>query len=313
MKKLSLFGFIAVFAVLFTSCSDDDKKTDNSISGIASRTEDLSLLVKALDKAGLVETLKTGNYTVFAPTNDAFIEAGYDEAAIANLPASGVPALRELLLNHVVNGKNLSSALSNNMYVKTLGKGAASAANTLSMHIGVTGSGATTVVTLNGGAEVITADVEASNGVVHIVDEVIGLPTVVTHALANSNFSQLVELLSAQGLVPTLNGTASSPFTVFAPVNSAFTPAVLGVYTGLATSDLRTQVLTYHVVGGANVLANAIPSGNILTLQGESFTITGTAINDAGTTTNKNIILTDVQCSNGVIHAIDGVLLPAFN
>lgn len=309
MKKSSLFGLIALFALLFSSCSDDDKKTDNSIAGIASRTEDLSLLVKALDKAGLVETLKTGNYTVFAPTNDAFIDAGYTEAVIDALPESGIPALREILLNHVVSGKNLSTSLSNNQYVKTLGKGAASATNTLSMHIGVVGA----TVTLNGGAQVVTPNVEASNGVVHIVDEVIGLPTVVTHAVANSNFSQLVELLSAQGLVSTLSGTPSSPFTVFAPVNSAFTPAVLGVYTGLATSDLRTQVLTYHVVGGANVLANAIPSGNIPTLQGEGFTITGTAIDDAGTTTNKNIILTDVQCSNGVIHAIDGVLLPAFN
>lgn len=312
MKKLSLFGFIAVFAILFTSCSDDDKSTDNSIAGIASGTEDLSLLVKALDKAGLVETLKTGNYTVFAPTNEAFINAGYTEAAIDALPSSGIPALRELLLNHVVSGKTLSTALSNNLYVKTLGKGAASSSNTLSMHIGLTGSGSATVVTLNGGAQVVTADIEASNGVVHIVDEVISLPTIVTHATANTNFSTLATLLTNQNLVSTLQGTSGSPFTVFAPVNTAFDSATLSLYGGLST-DNKTAVLLYHVVGGVNVLSNAIPTGNINTLQGQAFTITGTSINDEGSTVNKNIILTDVQCSNGIIHAIDKVLLPNLN
>lgn len=312
MKKLSFLGFIAVFAILFTSCSDDDKSTDNSIAGIASKTEDLSLLVKALDKAGLVETLKTGNYTVFAPTNDAFIEAGYTEAAIDALPTTGIPALRELLLNHVITGKTLSTALSNNLYVKTLGKGAASSTNTLSMHIGVTGTGSATAVTLNGGAQVITADIEASNGVVHIVDEVIGLPTIVTHATANTNFSTLATLLTNQNLVSTLQGTSGSPFTVFAPVNTAFDSATLSLYGGLSTEN-KTAVLLYHVVGGVNVLSNAIPTGNINTLQGQTFSITGTSINDEGSTVNKNIILTDVQCSNGIIHAIDKVLLPNLN
>lgn len=312
MKKLSFLGFIAVFAILFTSCSDDDKSTDNSIAGIASKTEDLSLLVKALDKAGLVETLKTGNYTVFAPTNDAFIEAGYTEAAIDALPTTGIPALRELLLNHVITGKTLSTALSNNLYVKTLGKGAASSTNTLSMHIGVTGTGSATAITLNGGAQVITADIEASNGVVHIVDEVIGLPTIVTHATANTNFSTLATLLTNQNLVSTLQGTSGSPFTVFAPVNTAFDSATLSLYGGLSTEN-KTAVLLYHVVGGVNVLSNAIPTGNINTLQGQAFSITGTSINDEGSTVNKNIILTDVQCSNGIIHAIDKVLLPNLN
>lgn len=306
MKKLSLFGFIAIFAILFVSCSDDDTTKDNSIAGIASRTEDLSLLVKALDKAGLVETLKTGNFTVFAPTNDAFIAAGYTEATIDALPSSGIPALREILLNHVVSGKTLSTALSNNMYVKTLGKGAASTTNTLSMHIGVVG----TTVTLNGGAQVVTADIEASNGVVHVVDEVIGLPTVVTHAVANSNFSTLVELLSGAGLVPTLNGTASSPFTVFAPNNAAFTTFESqnpGTLVSL-TSGQVTSVLTYHVVGGANVLSTGIPA-SATTLESGILQFSGTTITDEAER-QTGIIAVDIQASNGVIHVVNNVLLP---
>jgi len=199
-------------------------------------------------------------------------------------------------------------------YVKTLAKGSASSTNTLSMYIDLTSGVKINGGSTNGGANVVltSANIAASNGVIHVVDNVIGLPTVVNHAIANPSFATLTTLLSAQGLVPTLSGTASSPFTVFAPVESAFNSATLSLY-GSLSSDLKTQVLTYHVVGGANVLANAIPSGNITTLQGQGFTISGTAINDAGTDVNKNIILTDVQCSNGVVHAIDNVLIPNFN
>jgi uncharacterized surface protein with fasciclin (FAS1) repeats len=314
IKKMSL----ACIALAMLSCSDDDNNsttTDNTVTGIALRTPDLSLLVKALTKAGLADDLQAaGPFTVFAPTNQAFIDAGYTATVIDNLPASEVPALTQLLLNHVVSGARQSSSLTDDSYIKTLGKGSASATNTLSMFVDTTGG-----VTLNGSSSVITTsngvtfNIIASNGVIHLVDEIITLPTIVDHALANDNFSTLAGLLSAQGLVPTLDGTQSSPFTVFAPVNSAFNATVLGVY-GSLSNDNKTNVLKYHVVGGVNVLSNGIPSGQIGTLfTGNSFSITGTAVNDDGSDVNKNIILTDVQCSNGVIHAVDGVLLPSFN
>jgi uncharacterized surface protein with fasciclin (FAS1) repeats len=309
---------LACIALAMLSCSDDDNNsttTDNTVTGIALRTPDLSLLVKALTKAGLADDLQAaGPFTVFAPTNQAFIDAGYTATVIDNLPASEVPALTQLLLNHVVSGARQSSSLTDDSYIKTLGKGSASATNTLSMFVDTTGG-----VTLNGSSSVITTsngvtfNIIASNGVIHLVDEIITLPTIVDHALANDNFSTLAGLLSAQGLVPTLDGTQSSPFTVFAPVNSAFNATVLGVY-GSLSNDNKTNVLKYHVVGGVNVLSNGIPSGQIGTLfTGNSFSITGTAVNDDGSDVNKNIILTDVQCSNGVIHAVDGVLLPSFN
>lgn len=309
---------IACIALTMLSCSDDDNNStpvDNTVTGLAVRTPDLSLLVQALTKAGLADDLQAaGPFTVFAPTNQAFINAGYTAAAIEALPASGIPALRELLLNHVVSGAAVqSSGLTDDSYIKTLGKGAASSTNTLSMFVDTTGG-----VTLNGSSSVITTtnggtfNIIASNGVIHLVDEVITLPTIVDHAIANDNFTDLVELLSAQGLVPTLDGTVSSPFTVFAPINSAFTPAVEGVY-GSLTSDNKTNLLKYHVVGGVNVLSNAIPTGQIGTLfTGNSFSITGVSIDDASAT-NKTIIVKDVQCSNGIIHAVDGVLIPAFN
>ncbi|MFT7251607.1 MAG: putative surface protein with fasciclin (FAS1) repeats, partial [Flavobacterium sp.] len=253
----------------------------------------------------LVQTLsQAGSLTVFAPDNAAF--ATFLSAnGYANLDAVPTAALKELLLNHVVAGTNLSTGLSTG-YVKTLGKGAASTTNTLSMYIDTSNG-----VSLNGVSNVTQADIIATNGVIHKVSSVIGLPTVVTHAAANSSFTTLVGLLDGQGLVPTLNGTTSSPFTVFAPSNGAFATFETqnpGVLASLTSAQV-TSVLTYHVVAGANVLSTGIPTSPITTLETGTFTIAGTIITDEENRTT-NIVAVDVQCSNGVIHVIDNVLLP---
>jgi uncharacterized surface protein with fasciclin (FAS1) repeats len=307
MKKIKLLVSIALTALIFVSCSSESGTVDNSISGLASKNSDLTLLVKALKKADLYTTLKTGSFTVFAPTNDAFIAAGFTSDAIDALPASEIPALKEILLNHVVSGSVSSSQLSNNSYIKTLAKGSASSTNTLSMYVAISNG----TVTLNGGAQVVTPNVNATNGVIHIVDEVITLPTVVTLAAANPNFSTLAGLLTNQGLIPTLSGTAGSPFTVFAPSNTAFTTFESenpGTLASLSSAQV-TAVLTYHVVGGANVLSTGIPTTPITTLQGDTFTISGTTITDQAAR-QTGIVAVDVQASNGVIHVINNVLLP---
>lgn len=310
MKKLTkfrTFALIAFMALGFISCNDDDTTVvtaDTTITGLAKSNANLSILVQALTKADLATTLQgTGPFTVFAPTNEAFTQF-LASNGFANLDAVPVATLKEILLNHVVSGTVQSSGLTDNSYIKTLGKGSASSTNTLSMYVDTTDG-----VVLNGVSEVTTANVIASNGVIHIVDAVIGLPTIATHATANPNFSTLTDLLSTQGLVPTLSGTSGSPFTVFAPLNTAFDSATLSLYGGLTPSQ-KTAVLTYHVVGGANVLSNAIPTTPITTLETGTFTIAGTTITDEQNR-QTNIVLTDVQCSNGVIHAVNKVLLPA--
>lgn len=323
MKNLIKKFTIACFALTVLSCSDDDNNNSNqpqTIADIAIAGADFSILETALTRTNLVATLDgAGSFTVFAPTNDAFNTFFASLGSNVNVNNVDVNVLRAILLNHVINEEITSANIPASVYKNTLSP-FSSAADfpTISMFIQKEGS----VVTLNGGigtsasprkgAVVTTADVDASNGVIHVVNRVIQIPNIVDHAIANPNFSTLTSLLVAQGLVPTLSGTTSSPFTVFAPVNSAFSQPVLDLY-GSLSSDAKSQVLTYHVVSGANVRSNAIPSGNIATVQGQGFTITGTAINDAGSDVNKNIILTDVQCSNGVVHAIDGVLLPSFN
>ena len=303
--KLIKLTLLIITSTLMFSCSEDDSTIENgSLSEFFSKNPEFTNLYAALEKAELVETLNQGGtFTVFAPTNTAFAEF-LSANGFADLEAVPTPLLKEVLLNHVLNARVPSSDVSTG-YVKTLGKGSASATNTLSMFINVTDDG----VRINGVANVTAFDINCNNGVVHVVDDVIGLPTVVTHAVANPNFSTLVSLLSQQNLVSTLSSSgAPAPFTVFAPLDSAFDTATLNLY-GTLSSSQRTAVLTYHVVGGANVLSNAIPSGPITTLETGTFTITGTTIKDEQMR-NTNIVLTDVQASNGVIHAVSQVLLP---
>ena len=315
VSKIRNLALIALFSILAISCDNDSDNVtvDNTITGKASGTANLSILVQALVKAELATTLQgSGPFTVFAPTNEAFATflATTPYATINDVPKE---ALTQILLNHVVSGAVKSTDLTTG-YIKTLAKGSASATNTLSMYVN-TSSG----VKLNGIATVTTADIMASNGVIHIVDKVIDLPTIVTHAAANANFSTLVSVLNRSGqpnFITVLSGTG--PFTVFAPTNAAFTALntelAPGGIAGVSAANL-TKVLQYHVVSPANVLAASLTEGQVVTpilTPAQTFTIQltgGAKIKDANNRIS-NIIITDVQCSNGVIHAIDKVLLP---
>ncbi|MBY0487040.1 MAG: fasciclin domain-containing protein [Flavobacteriaceae bacterium] len=328
-NKLIICAFLAFFGLTISSCSNDDNPqptTDNTITGIASRTSDLSILVQALTKADLATTLQgTGPFTVFAPTNTAFTNFltanGY-----ANLDAVPVAALKEILLNHVISGSKQSSQLQNNSYIKTLAKGTASSSNTLSMYVNTTSgvrlNGVSSVITTSPGA---TFDIIASNGVVHKVDAVIGLPTIITHAVANPAFSTLVTVVTStatngngfgdQTAVASALANATTK-TVFAPTNAAFTAATTGSGFAVgATPAQVSKVLQYHVTTAGNVLAGSLTNGQIvptITNPVQNLTIdltSGAKISDTSTT-KANIIVTDVQCSNGVIHAVDKVLQP---
>lgn len=314
--KTTAYTFIICLSIFATSCSNDDNNdtpvVDNTITGIASKTADFSILVQALTKAELATTLQgTGPFTVFAPTNAAFTAflatGGY--ASVNDVPKA---ALTQILLNHVVSGAVKSTDLTTT-YIKPLAKGTASSTNNLSMFVN-TASGK---VKLNGVATVTTADIIASNGVIHVVDKVIGLPTIVTHATANPNFTSLVAALTGAGqpdFVTILSG--AGPFTVFAPTNDAFTALntelAPGGIASVSTANL-TKVLQYHVVSG-NILAASLTEGQIVaTLQTpQTFTVQltgGAKIKDSNNRIST-VVATDVQCSNGVIHVLNKVLLP---
>ncbi|CAM3488158.1 fasciclin domain-containing protein [Flavobacterium chungbukense] len=321
--KIKLIAFLALIGLVSISCNNDDndsQQNSQTIVSIAKANPDLSSLVAALEKADLAATLNaSGSYTVFAPNNKAF-SAFLSANGYADLNAVPVAALKEILLNHVLSTKVKSSDITTG-YVKTLAKGNASASNTISMYLEKNTAVDINGGKANGGATVTTADIEASNGVIHLVDGVIGLPTIVNHAVANKNFSTLVAALTynpSSGFAGILSGTASSPFTVFAPTNAAFTSFLTEAgFSGLPAipANVLATTLKYHVVAGANVQSTALTNGQVVnTFANQNFTISltgGAKITDASNRIS-NIIVTDVQCSNGIIHAIDKVLLPKF-
>lgn len=310
-KSLLMIALLAIFSV---SCDNDDDKAvaDETITGLAVKSPNLSILVQALTRANLATTLQgSGSFTVFAPTDAAFT-AFLQANNFANINQVPQDVLTRILLNHVVSG-NFKAANLQTGYIKTLATSATSGNNTMSMFVN-TASG----VRLNGVASVTTPDVVASNGVIHIVDAVINLPTIVTHATANPNFTSLVGALTGQGqpnFVEILSGTG--PFTVFAPTNAAFTSLntelAPGGIASVSAANL-TRVLRYHVVSG-NVLAASLMAGSVATLETpQSFTVSltgGAKITDVRNRV-ANVTATDVQCSNGVIHVLDKVLLPTF-
>jgi transforming growth factor-beta-induced protein len=308
MKKQSKFFLFAMMCLVsfVTACDDDDDEMSNepgNIVEIAVSDPQFSTLVAALTKANLVSVLEgNGPFTVFAPTNTAF-NALLSDLGVSSLDDLSADALRPILLNHVVVGDFMSGELVTGYVPSANESGPDGTAVDLYVEVG---SG----VFINGDVQVTTADIAAENGVIHIVNKVI-LPTdVVDIAVDNDNFSSLVGALgAAEGdLVTVLKG--DGPFTIFAPINSAFDD-IEDVVAGLSEAELA-EVLTYHVVAGANVLSGDLTNGMTVTTLNGTFTvnISGNAVtltDESGATVN--VIATDVQGTNGVIHVIDKVLL----
>ncbi|WP_157811768.1 fasciclin domain-containing protein [Tenacibaculum sp. SZ-18] len=286
------------------------------ITDLAIATPDLSILVQALQRANLVGALQAeGPYTVFAPTNTAFqalLDSNPDWNSLEDIP---VDVLTNVLLFHVING-NVTSDMLSDTYVNTLATGPNS--EPLSLQIEVTGG-----IEFNGDANPISGsiDIAASNGTIHLIDKVMLPPNVVTLALNNSGFTSLVAALTdsrhTTDFVSILSG--EGPFTIFAPTNSAF-QALLDSndsWNSLADIPIATldAVLKYHVVNGANVQADQLTNGDVTTLGGTiTIDLTSGAQIKTSSMQTVNILVgaatNDVQGTNGVIHAVDAVLLP---
>ena len=317
MKKILNLLLMTLIVFSIAACSNDDDQNvaiaPSTITQYLRSNADYSSLVAALEKAGLINVLDgQDKFTLFAPGNAAFASFlsnnGFN--ALNDVPEA---VLRQVLLNHVISGVNPSSALSTG-YITTLATEATTSRN-INMHVQL-GTG----VTLNGTVNVSRADIGLSNGIIHNVNNVIGLPSVVTFAVADSNFSTLVAALTREPdfnyvNVLSTNGTAPAPFTVFAPTNDAFgallTELNISGLNAISKSVLQSTLNT-HVIAGANVLSSQLRDNQTVNTLGDSFTINvtgGATFTDLNGRTG-NIIVTDVQAANGVIHAIDKVILP---
>lgn len=314
MKNLLKIACLA-FVIGFVACNDDDPVVveTNTIVDVAI-DNNLTSLVAAVRRANLDVTLAgPGPYTVLAPSDaafSAFLQANNFNSLI-DVP---VDLLRNILLNHVISGELMSTDLTTG-YANTNATSDASGTN-MSIYINTENG-----VSFNGISNVGIANVEADNGIVHVVDAVIGLPSVVTFATADPNFSILVEALTRENdftyveTLSTPNGTAPAPFTVFAPINDAFVDLLAELQLN-ALSDVPkatlTSTLNTHVVAGANVLESNLSDNMPVSTLGGGLTVNLTS-NGATLTDSNNrvssIIATDVQANNGVIHAINKVVL----
>lgn len=324
-----LAGFIAA-TLLLTSCANDKTDVDPSIAGVAVANPNFSMLEDAAIRGGVVGVLTNSNpndpegkgkFTVFAPTNDAFARLGLRNAP--DLNALQTAFLTTTLQYHVAN-----SARS----ISTLPAGTATT-SVLGIPRRIVSRGGNLYIN---GSRILSTDVSASNGTIHVIDKVL-LATgadIVQSAVALSQakvfvqpeLTYLVEAVLYCDLAGALSASPGSPqLTVFAPTDQAFKDLLAQLLGAPSTSpadvrklpkDVVTKVLLNHVVAGGQ-FTSELMENTTATSVGNTPVILGAFANGllpvrgAGNgTSNAAMVIPDVQCTNGVVHVIDRVLLP---
>ncbi|MCA9296150.1 MAG: fasciclin domain-containing protein [Phycisphaerales bacterium] len=255
-------------------------------------------LVAAVQAADLVDALKSdGPFTVFAPSDDAFAKLPKKTIEMLLKPENKA-MLTSILTYHVVPGRVLAADVVNLSNASTL--------NGQRIDIVTNKDGV-----MIDGAKVVATDIQCTNGVIHVIDTVIMPSTsnLVDLASEAGSFNTLLAAAQAAGLADTLaNG---GPFTVFAPTDEAFAKLPAGTVDMLLKPENKQKladILKYHVVSGRIYARDAVGAERAKTLLGQKVMI---GINDGRLTVNgANIVATDIEASNGVVHVIDSVLLP---
>ena len=327
-QQLKALLFSTLLGIFFlTGCDEKDPfdsgspvPAPKSIVDIVTGDRNFSRLAQAVTRANLTGALGGAALTVFAPSNAAFAAAGLDSATIAKTdPAALSAILRYHVLGSAVRSSDLQTGI--NRETATLN----GAAYVSKFDFG------TPAVAVNG-VRATLLDVAATNGVVHVVDNLLMPPTgsIMDVVRSNPNFTFLLAAVTRANLATALSG--AGPLTVFAPSNDAFistTPFKTLAQINAADPAALAAILTYHVTPGRVFTTNFVPEaypvsggivvssdakkpGKIPTLSGKTINISGdlklTGLGngtDASTVTRANMLV-----SNGVIHIIDRVLLP---
>lgn len=319
MKNISklIIAFLIIFSVQSCSNNDDEFVMElNSIAEIIDSSNGYSYLSYALEKTNLTSVLNgSEKYTLYAPNNMALGRFLMDNG-FSNLDQVPTQLLKQILLNHVMVGQIQYRDFETGYF-----KSAATSTATgtpLSIHI----EQVNMRVTLNGESRITQGNVYATNGVIHAIDKVVPIPSIVTFAKADKGLSNLLIALTRSDLtsdfasiLSTNVGTAPAPFTVFAPTDQAFIDLLveLGAQS-LNDIDEPTlkATLTYHVVGEANALSTDLSDNLQINTLGGPITanVTGGPTLTDGNNRVSKIIGVDIQANNGVIHVIDKVILP---
>ncbi len=299
MKKI-LIPFLCASLLLTAMSGCVEETPEEEIKNIVDTAIDngnFETLIAAVTAADLVETLSDENseFTVFAPTDTAF--AALDSATLTNLVENDTTNLTKILTYHVVGSEVLSTDLSDGMRAETVqGK-----------YIEITIQGDNVYID---NAMVTIADIECSNGVIHVIDTVIMPKDNIVETAIARGFDTLVTAVLAADLQGTLSDE-SAQLTVFAPTDEAFAKLDSTFLTNLVENDTAnlTAILTYHVLPTAVYSTQLTNNMSATTVQGTNIVITimnqTVYLNDIATVTTA-----DIKCSNGVIHVIDTVITP---
>ncbi|MEX0660234.1 MAG: fasciclin domain-containing protein [Balneolaceae bacterium] len=303
-----LFTWLTVLSValfMFTACGDDDDNSvDPPVDGElniverAGEEDNFTVLLNLVEDLGLTETLTENDYTLLAPSDDAF----------NNLPeGTSLDQLTEeqqidLLLFHLIEGSVTAAEISEQQDTESeLGE--------LLLLQNTDGE-----ITINNSSNVISSDIMASNGVIHAIDEVLmpsevrielGMPNIVDIAVDTDGYETLVSAVERSGLTTTLQFLG--PFTAFAPSDEAFAEVDVD---GLSDEEVA-DVLRYHVVEGQILVADLEPEQDVETLlEGQSLFITIDENDDVFVNESAQVLVPDIPASNGIIHSVDQVLSP---
>ena len=296
MQSKTIVTLVALLMISVMPLSVAAEETDD-IPTIATNTGVHNSLVAALAHADLVTALSgSGPFTVFAPTDQAFADAGINLTDFDTQEENDT--LYDILTYHVLSGSVESSALSDGMTAEMLNGD------------NVTFTVSDTVMVND--ANVTTPDVQASNGIIHVIDKVLippqELQNITTIASESEVHTTLVAALVKADLIGILQG--EGPFTVFAPTDDAFAEAGIDLddFTSTDDIDFLAEVLTHHVISGAVMSTDITDGMEATSVAGYTLTfgvsMWGVAVDDAYVTTPN------VMASNGVIHIIDSVLMP---
>lgn len=328
INKISKAITVVTVALLSFSCENDTENVIEKYPTIVEILEEdpanFSILKAALVKTDLLNTFRNpGSYTVFAPKNSSFVTAGITEASIAAMTPAQVATLKKQLQYHVLSVGTLSADFPTNGYMNSFSPFGTSTSVSISLHTnkasGIVLNGGTT----NGGATVLEADINASNGVIHVVDAVLSIPKVHNLIIANPDLSSLVGVLTSASqaavltdLTTTATGATNAlSRTVFAPTNAAFTNAAF--LTGQSDANI-TKVLKYHLENNnrrasstTSFSSTALTINTQLTGPQQTIAIAAATVKIADiTAVNATIKTINIQGTNGVAHIINKVLQP---
>jgi len=263
-------------------------------------SENFSILSQLLDGTGLLNTLNdpAGKTTLFAPTNQAFINLPSD---ILFSLADSDEELTNALLYHVTPGRTFADELSDQLEITTA-------------------QGETVIITLNSDgafindAQIVVTDFFTGNGIIHVIDAVlIQAPETVMDVVIRSDVHNTLQLALDTAQLAEALQAPDGTFTLFAPTDEAFGLLPDGTIESLLenpTEDLQ-QILLYHALGSVVRSSDLMDGQEATTLQGDNVTVE--IDNGSVFINNAQVIIADIETDNGVVHVIDAVLLPATN